>query len=379
MIRLVAVGDICLGFDVKKTISEMGSNWLFEDVAPILSEGDIVFGNLECVISNHPSAGKLNTIAVRMSHAVGVVEAGFTVLNLANNHIMDVGPQGLMDTHRFLDSHGVSHIGTGINQQAARKPLIIEHSGVKIGFLGYADNSTGNQLGRDPGAQSNKPGIAILDEKKIRNDIEKLRKEVDIVVVSVHADIEFVEYPSKPRRDLSRRIVDYGADVLLQHHPHVVQGIERYRGALIAYSLGNFVFPVEGNQYMQENSNMSHKSFILKIDLNRRGVIHHDIIPVVISHMHRPELVYGENARTFIDYMKFLNKNLTDDNFIEKTWHEVSRRQLLREVRWLIGTLRRRGVRGVLRRVSYLFGTSENRRWIQGVLMGIIHRLGLTR
>ena len=371
---MVAVGDICLGLDVKRLLSEAGPEWIFGNTGRVLADADVVFGNLECIISDDDVAHQPGTVAVPPSRASCIRKGLFTVLNVANNHIMDLSDRGLLDTLRFLDSQGVGHIGAGIDDRSATDPVIIDCRGLRIGFLGYADNSTGNKQRLDPAARYCKPGIACLKERKLYIDIQKLRSQVDILVVSIHADLEFQEYPSMPRVELSRRLIDYGADVLLEHHPHVVQGVERYKRGIIAYSLGNFIFPVKGNEYMEGNSSMCDKGFLLKIDLGRSGVIKHDIVPFEISNQHSPELMDEVSAGSFKTYVQRLSENLANEYFIENAWYQTSRRQLMRELWGLVGMFHRHGVGSVLRRIFYLFRTSENRRWMKGVVAQFFHR-----
>jgi len=152
------------------------------------------------------------------------------VANLGNNHIADAGALGIAQTRAACEAAGIVPFGAGRDLDEARRPAIVEVEGVRVGFLGYSAFCS---------AMSNSAGCAPLDLAGIEADVRALRDRAHHVVVSVHTGIEYAALPAGSHRDLYRAIADAGADVVLGHHPHVWQGHEWRRGALIVFSLGN--------------------------------------------------------------------------------------------------------------------------------------------
>ncbi len=229
MLRLTAVGDIA--FDAPP----MGNP--LDSIANMLRGGAVVFGNLETVLSDRQDAvpaEKHYVFRAPASYAAFLAGAGFDVVNLANNHILDFGPDCLLGTVAALEARGIAHIGAGRTCGEALAPAILERDGVRIGFLGFS--SAGNV---PPATGKGSVAVARDDPRTIIGNVRQLSREVDIVAVSLHWGIEGARWPLPEQQALARRIIDAGALLVLGHGPHVVQGIESYRGGQIVYSLGN--------------------------------------------------------------------------------------------------------------------------------------------
>jgi poly-gamma-glutamate capsule biosynthesis protein CapA/YwtB (metallophosphatase superfamily) len=161
--------------------------------------------------------------------------AKVSLVNCANNHTADFGFNGILETIQQLDSAGIRHVGVGKDFADARKPVVLVVHGIRIGFLGYGGV-------KEFIAGKGSPGTNSRNEQFILNDIRRLRSSVDAVVVSLHWGEELALEPDQDQIALAHKIIDGGADLIIGHHPHVLQGIERYRDKIIAYSLGNFIF-----------------------------------------------------------------------------------------------------------------------------------------
>ena len=240
-VRLLAVGDVMLGRYIAKVMNSRGADYPFQEVAANLKRGDIVFGNLEAVVCDDGLApvfpDKPFNFHASPSAAKALKTAGFHVMSLANNHAMDYGPEALAETRRLLEENGIIAFGAGEDIAAARTSVIITAKGVRFAFLGYGVAHSRRVYARRSG-----PGIAPIEINMIRKDIEAIRGKVDVLVVSLHWGKEYDTIPSQKQRQEAHQIIDWGADLILGHHPHVMQGIETYKGKVIAYSLGNFVF-----------------------------------------------------------------------------------------------------------------------------------------
>lgn len=237
-VSLLLFGDVNLGRMVGQELLRGDTQYPFRYVKETLSRGDVVFVNLESQLSDqngetqHP---KYNLIFTGPpSGAVSLRMAGVSVVSTANNHAFDYGMRALRETMLHLRGAGIECTGTSFDSMAGAVPAIVERGGIRIGFLAYAEfvNLQGTWGGR----------IALYDSAQCRSDIGGLRQKADVVVVSYHGGVEYSDRPSSKLRRNLQLLIDGGADIVVGHHPHYVQGVESYRGKLIFYSLGNFVF-----------------------------------------------------------------------------------------------------------------------------------------
>ncbi len=267
-----AAGDVMIGGRWEKTLSKDGYFHAFEKIAPELKKGDITLVNLEAPFTSRGReyTEKKYRFRVNPSAVTALKRAGITAVTLANNHIMDFGNTGLSDTIRLLDEQGIDHIGAGENLAAARKPLIKDIRGTKVGILGY---SLVQPI--EFWAGEKRPGTAPLLEKLLLEDIAKLKKQVSILIVTVHWGEEGKTRlrPYQPR--LAKMMIDAGADAVIGHHPHILQGVERYKRGIIFYSLGNFAFA--------HKSRIALRTMLVRFrfDGNRRSA---ELVPVNIQH-----------------------------------------------------------------------------------------------
>jgi poly-gamma-glutamate capsule biosynthesis protein CapA/YwtB (metallophosphatase superfamily) len=165
------------------------------------------------------------------------------VVTLANNHLMDCGRAGVLETLEALASAGVAAVGAAENEEAAHRPVILQAGRWRVGLLGYYWN-------RRTAATNEFPGSAMDTPERLRADIAALRKQVDRVVVEFHWGVPYEREPRLEDREKSRFAVDCGADAVVGHHPHVIQPLEVYRGCPIFYSVGNFTFG-SGNSWAE--------------------------------------------------------------------------------------------------------------------------------
>ncbi len=238
-ITLVATGDLLLGGSAEATVNKHGYDYPFRDIADILRSADIAMANLEAPLTRQPDpvADKRYTFKVDPAAAAAMQRAGLTILTLANNHIGDFGPIGVTDTIAALRPHGLRYTGAGANLQQARRPTALATKDGSVGFLAYS-----NTLPKSFYAKTDRPGTAPGYAEFIRKDVRRLREFVDYVVVSFHWGAELMTEPKDYQQRLARTAIDSGAQIVIGHHPHVLQGVEFYNGGVIYYSLGNFAF-----------------------------------------------------------------------------------------------------------------------------------------
>jgi poly-gamma-glutamate synthesis protein (capsule biosynthesis protein) len=267
-IVIAAVGDIMLAGTASPLFKQHGASYPFQLTKSILKTSHIAVGNLEAPITSRGTefTGKRFRFRSSTETANALKDAGFSILTLANNHILDFGPEGLQDTLENLRRNSILHSGAGVNIDAARLPAIIEAEGKKVAFLSYSLTYPSEFFAGKSG-YGTAPGVSSY----FRNDIKLAGKQADYVVVSFHWGKELAEKPSNYQIRAARTAIDAGADVVLGHHPHVLQGIERYKNGVIFYSLGNFAFG--------SRSRHSDRSIIALISLND-GFKNVEIVPL---------------------------------------------------------------------------------------------------
>lgn len=316
-ITLSAVGDISFAGQVEKDIVEHGPTYPFEKVMPELKKADILFGNLESVMVTEDfplSEASGHPLQSRDSALEALRPVGFDILQAASNHVLDCGWKGLLHTYNCLRSIGVQSLGTGPSQKEARMLRTVEKNGVKIGFLGYL------QAG-DWTLEGGGKRIAYLKLKDMLSDIRKHRAKVDVLVISIHGDIEFQPAPSIPRLKLCRAIAEAGADLILCHHPHVPQGVERWDNCLINYSLANFIFQLDG--YLINSSQNVNRSHIFSVDIEDGKITdwHRKYLKINMSEC-RPYTLSPAEEKEEDKYYKWLDSILKSPEKLTELWHE---------------------------------------------------------
>lgn len=269
--RLVFGGDVMLSRYVGALAeAKKDPAWPLRGIASLFSAADIAFVNLEAPFSDHgppPRKGMVFKTAPDMIAALDL--AGIDVVSTANNHSRDCGAYGIGFTLGLLAQHGIAAVGTGTTGDAAHDGVVLERHGVRFGFLAYTfDQSNGNYKDKDD-------RVAMLDEKRVAQDIAALSRHADVVIVSMHAGIEYQPKPNEAQQRFARAAIDAGAKLVIGHHPHVIQPVEEYRGGVIFYSLGNLVF----DQFQRRETQ---KGLIVQALFAGTTLLKYDVIPVDI-------------------------------------------------------------------------------------------------
>ncbi len=242
-LRLVAVGDILMHQDVKRAAAETSGGFLdlWADVLPLFQGADVVFGNLETPVaptSGRP--GKPFQFNAPADLPPALRASGFTILSTANNHAFDQGRKGVLETLTRLRQAHLLPLGSGEDRSRAEAVQIVERNGLKVAFLGFTD-----VFNLDLDRKATEPWVRPFELESALAAVREARAKADIVVVSIHWGHEDQHQPTKRQRDIARKLVAAGCDLLLGHHPHVLQPLEwmtvNGRPALVAYSLGNFI------------------------------------------------------------------------------------------------------------------------------------------
>lgn len=242
-LELVAVGDIMLDRTLKERMRTLSVRYPFEGagIQPILAGADLAFGNLEAPISDRGTrVAKTYTFRADPQAIEALIYAGLDVLSLANNHSGDFGAEALLQTLDLLRQANILAVGAGETITQAHEAKIVAVNGLQVAFLAY------NQVPPESfAATATSPGHAKMERERMVADVQAARQRADLVIVSCHWGVEYTPYATAAQRELGRALALAGADLVIGHHPHVVQGLAFERDTLIAYSLGNFVFDMD--------------------------------------------------------------------------------------------------------------------------------------
>jgi poly-gamma-glutamate synthesis protein (capsule biosynthesis protein) len=242
-LSLVAVGDILMHQDVKRAadLDPAGFPTLWADLVPLFQGADLAFGNLETPVA--PTTGRPGVpfqFNAPDSLPAALRASGFTVLSTANNHAFDQGAKGIRETLGRLKAEHLVAVGSGEDQSQAEALQILERQGIRVAFLGFTD-----LFNIDLNRRATEPWVRPLELEPALQAVREAKTKADLVLVSLHWGNEYQHMPTKRQRDIARALVDAGCDVILGHHPHVLQPAELLetggRQALVAYSLGNFI------------------------------------------------------------------------------------------------------------------------------------------
>lgn len=308
------VGDVFTGRGYENNgglIDTYGVDALFEPTLPIFGDAaDVSVANLEVSYTDRGTPHPTKSVVFRSEpqNITGIQYAGVDLVTLGNNHIIDYGEIGMLDTMDGLDQLGIPYCGAGTTEYFALLPAYYGAKGVRLGFVGLC-NRTGRQWNYQPflDAGASKPGFAYLLPDNLQKAIDGCREHSDVVIVQTHSgdeyqtapppdgrgvDIErflsaseigpddphfvFRNEPTPGERELRRMGLDMGADVLINHHPHVLQGFESYDGKLIAHCLGNFVFDLYYPETMP--------TMVLTLEIDESGIIGQTFTPAWINH-----------------------------------------------------------------------------------------------
>ena len=251
-----------------RRVGEASNINLFKNVSHIFKNSDISFANLECVLCEGLEFIENKKYTFATNKGVVNILKDFNILSLANNHIIDCKEQGIYDTIEVLKNNNISFIG--INNQ--EKLFIIEKEDIKIGFLAYCK--------KVPFFKNLKIHPYLINNQIIE-DVKNAKKETDFLIVSLHWGKEYKKEPSEEQEKLARLLIDSGVDLIIGHHSHVIQKIEKYKQGLIAYSLGNFIFD-------QKFSERVKRGRILKVTLNKNKIKEYKVINTYINDNFEP-------------------------------------------------------------------------------------------
>ncbi|MGL5080848.1 MAG: CapA family protein [Microcoleaceae cyanobacterium] len=266
-VTLMFGGDVTLSNSFEETVGK-DYPWAFQKLQEY-RDADLAMVNLENPLTRSTLRRPNKQFNFKAApEAVQVLkEGGIDIVNLANNHAMDYEEPGLVETLKTLEKAGIHAVGAGREITEARRPEIIEVKGQRIAYFGYYDADF-------HAAEAGIAGTNPRHNNRIAEDIKAVRDQVDWVIVNFHWGVELAEYPGDWQIELARFTVDQGADLVVGHHPHVLQGAEVYRGRPIIYSLGNFIFG--------GNRRSNYDTAVLKVALRADHQMKVEFLPIEV-------------------------------------------------------------------------------------------------
>lgn len=324
---LVFGGDFCpLNRYEMKILNR--ENIFDEYLEKIFRKSDFAMINLEAplCVRSLPS-DSLNGSGLRVDPAVAafIRDIGLDAVGLANNHIRDFRDEGALQTMRNLEKNGILHAGAGKNLDEAQKLLSVDVNGIKVGIWALAEKELNV-------ASENSAGSSWLRPEEDIVKIRELKDAYDFLVIFLHAGHEFISTPSPRIRKTCRSFIDAGADAVVAHHPHVIQGIEKHGNGLIAYSLGNLVFD---SPYVSayENTDLG---YLLRLSISKHNIAGAEVIPYKLRDTTTVSSLTDGEFGEFSNRFHELSENIMDDRKFLREWEENVRFRWEGEFHWVL-------------------------------------------
>lgn len=287
LITVVATGDVIPARSTNfQTTQRNDFTWPFQKTADILKSADVTFINLETpLMKDCQLINEGMKFCGSDKHIEGLIFAGVDVASFANNHSANYGKPGSEETKKLLEDNGI--LVTGLNGPAYKTIR-----GIKFAFLGYSDIEK-------------TPLVSVADENKIIAEVKEAKKNADVVIVQYHWGTEYITPPEERQKQLGRLTIDSGADLVIGNHPHWIKPIEFYKGKLITYAHGNFIFDQEWSQKTKEG-------IVGKYVFDGKNLVDVQYLPVEIVNFGQPYFLEGASKQKILDELYSESKKLLE-------------------------------------------------------------------
>jgi len=367
MIDVLIGGDVCpIGRNLEY-FKKGDAEGIFNDLLGEFQNAQLSIVNLECPLIEE------NSPIVKIGPALGAPgdcingfkAAHIDILNLANNHIMDHGSKGLINTLQKCDESGIATVGAGLNLETASRILIREIEGIRIGVLGIAEREFSI-------ATETSPGASPLDAARFIRNVKRSRGTFDYLIVLVHAGACDYPFPSPRLMDICRFMAENGADVVLCQHSHCPGTIEQYEGSYIVYGQGNLVF-----DWKSRPGSPWTKGFLVKLSIETPGNHELHIIPFVQSDQGIGAKSMSRNeAELFKSKIREMSLILANPTLVEQEWISFCNEQKNLYFLNVLFGMNSGLLRRVLRRipVAERFATKKRRMLLHNLIRCETHR-----
>jgi 2C-methyl-D-erythritol 2,4-cyclodiphosphate synthase len=309
---ILFTGDFCPHLRTEQLCREKNYDAIFNDMTEILRDADFSITNLECPLT--VSNEKIEKVGPHLKADCQSIEAlkhiHCDAVTLANNHILDYGQKGLMETINVCQSNSILFLGAGINTEQAAQPLIVKLNETEFVFLNYCENEFSIAL-------NGKPGANELLTSSVYRDIMKYKTCENVVAIIIHGGNEHYRLPNPRIVDKYRLFAEFGADLIVCHHSHCYSGYEIYDGTPIFYSLGNFIF-----DWKNEPNSLFNTGIAVKILFKNRNFDSFKIIPFKQYFNEKGVKQLTDKEKTVFDEsLKYLLEVINSKEKLEKEWN----------------------------------------------------------
>lgn len=293
---------------------------VFTEINDDIKSADFSFVNLECPLTTYDKPIKKTGPALKASPecAKYISQAGFQAVGLANNHIMDYGYHGLVDTINACKDHGIATVGAGMNLEQAKSAYFAECKGIKIALIAIAEHEFNL-------SENGSAGAGPMDVIDNYHQIQTAKEKADILIVTVHGGNEYFPYPRPGLRKTCKHYIDLGVDAVICHHPHVPGAYEYYKDRPIVYSLGNFLFDAENPP------NGWNEGYMVKLgfDTTTKHFQQMQLIPYT-QNFHNPGIIKlaSPEKEMFLSRIESLRNTLENDNAWLNEWQKFCEKRV---------------------------------------------------
>ena len=326
--QIIICGDICPTPDTKNLFENSNVKGLFNGVFPVFDKADLLMANLEFpLIDSFTKIKKTGPVLTGKTNFINIFKnAGFNILGLANNHIKDAGEVGVRSTLKTCKEYEIATVGAGKNKAEAKKPLVIEKNGLKIGIMAFAEHEFNLATDYEAGANS-------LDVYEDFDAIQSLKKEVDYVIVLYHGGIEYYEYPSPILQKKCKKMIASGADLVTCQHSHCIGTSENYLNGTIVYGQGNTVFGYRKND-SSWNTGLLIKILLKKVNNSITSKVEYLPIKALNEGI---DVMSNEEGTTCLNEFNSKSLKLNDTEFLINAWNSFCKGKRSLYLPWLFG------------------------------------------
>ena len=295
---LIFGGDTALTDAASETIARFGHEYPLAPTLELMRGAHLAVVNLEAPVSTRDTPFPLYKRYVYRMAPAGLEAlrwAGIDLVSLANNHALDHGLAGLRSTLQQLSAARITGVGAGEGGAEARRGVVVNLGGTRVGLLSYMEDSFMHSLYMRSFAWWGWPGVARLEVSSLKADLRRMRQHADVVVVLAHWG-RYYTGVTLLQRLYGKMMIDYGADAVIGHHPHIHHPVGIYRGKPLLYSLGNYVFGTPGRETFRHG-------LLARLVLRNKGLVRLEVIPLFTQNREigfKPEPLVGQEAEEML-------------------------------------------------------------------------------
>lgn len=312
---VIVTGDCCpKKTDNEDVLPDDYTNILDNGIQELFNKGNLVIINLECPLteSTYPITKTGPSLKAAPYIADLISTLNIDIVDLANNHILDYGNEGLLDTINYCSKNGLKCVGAGKDIESARESLFIDVGTTRLAILAGTEREFSIADDKSPGAC---PVDPLVDRTRLREAGEK----ADVVIYIFHGGNEYNEYPSPWMRDYCRYLIETGADAVICHHAHVISGVEIFQGSPIIYGTGNFLFP-----WPTERPEAWYYGYLVKLNLCNQAISSMEIRPYsqCIDGELKVTSLSGKDLESTLRKIAKISTNIITDSIFQTKWEE---------------------------------------------------------